>query len=545
MTKTVVTDPFTILCLLPEIVLVLVAALVFIGGAFSPRGWMWTAVSVAACLVAGYLLAMQYTNPGLDFSAGGRHAVGPLQIDLLGYAFRWVALVSGALLLLASRQEDGGGERSGALLLITAGTMLVAIAGDLVLLFLALELISIPTYMLLYLGRRDPATSEATAKYFYLSIFSSAVLLYGFSLLYGISGSMSLATIQDSIAQSTQYEQFGPAAFMLPVALIMVLAGLGYKIAAVPFHYYAPDVYQGATALNAGMLAVMPKIAGIAALLRILGTAMPSLSPFAWQAALLLSVLSMTLGNVCALWQNNVRRLMAYSSIAHAGYLLLALTAGLAMAPAGGAGQGVAAAFIYVTVYSIATLGVFTALSYLGSREEELSTIDQLAGLGRSQPMVAAALAVLLFSLAGIPPLAGFWGKFEIFFSALAPLLNLSSPAELTPEIRWLVILAIVGVVNAAVAAAYYLRIIAAMYFRSATYEVKPAGGAGAAWAAVLCATAVLAMGVVPRPLLGIGISVENSLPVPRSQTAVEATIELPATGTAELVSLEASGHTP
>ena len=504
-------DTNTVLSLMPEILLVSAAALVFVGGAFSPRAWMWTGVGLLACVVAGLLLVSEWNVEGMssptyfyDFAGSG-----PLLLTPTAFLLRGVALLCGALFVLASRQEDGGGERCGGLLLVTAGTMLVTMANDLVLLFLALELISIPTYMLLYLGRKNAETGEATAKYFYLSIFSSGVLLYGFTMLYGLSGSTNLTAVQAAIAAGESAVRIGSVEMLLPLALIFVVAGLGYKIAAVPFHYYAPDVYQGATCLNAGVLAVMPKIAGVMALLQIMGGVMPLLEPFVWQVMLLLSVLSMTLGNVCALWQGNVRRLLAYSSIAHAGYLLLALTAALALAPAGESGLGVAALLLYLTVYAIATLGIFAALAHLGSSDEEVSTIDQLAGIGRTRPLIAAALAVMLFSLAGIPPLAGFWGKFGIFYSALTPLGELANQRALSSDARWLLLLALAGVLNAAVAAAYYLRVIAAMYFRSPVHHVKAEGGLGASAAALICAAAVVVLGVAPRPLMDMAGRIE------------------------------------
>ena len=199
------------------------------------------------------------------------------------------------------------------------------------------------------------------------------------------------------------------------IGLVFVVAGLGFKMTAVPFHFYAPDVYQGTTNINAGLLSVAPKIAGVVALVRLVGASLPAGSSVGWQLVLVLAMMTMTLGNVCALWQKNIRRLMAFSSIAHAGYMLIGFAVSLAVASSGGVG----AMFFYLSVYVFATLGTFSALAYLSSDAHEVSDVSELAGLGRSHPWVAGLLAICLFSLAGIPPLAGFWGKLALFSGAV------------------------------------------------------------------------------------------------------------------------------
>ncbi len=262
-------------------------------------------------------------------------------------------------------------------------------------------------------------TLESGTKYFFLSVLSSGLLLYGFSFLYGSAGSLSLVEIRSALASSG--ELTGTAAFA-PLALVLIFAGLGFRLTAVPFHFYAPDVYQGTTNPNAGLLAVAPKIAALVALVRIAGVAMPGTERLGWQVALALAMITMTLGNVLALWQNNVRRLMAYSSVAHAGYMLIGLAVGFAVS--GGAAEatnfdGIGAAFFYMLVYAAATAGTFAALTYLGGDDGELDTVDQLAGLTRNHPKTALAMAIFMFSLTGLPPLAGFWGKFTLFTGAL------------------------------------------------------------------------------------------------------------------------------
>lgn len=496
----------TIWLLSAEIVLIVAAVSIYLAGAFvDARGW-WSGVAAAAIAAAAVALwCMQKAPP----TAGG-----PLAIDALAYYGRWLALALGALFVLltsrpASRPLDtdtpGTSEYVGSLLLAVAGLMLACCAGELVLLFVGLELISIPTYILLYLGRppirRDTsmplrweaASQESAAKYFFLSILASAMLLYGFSFLYGTTGSTDLWAIRAALAgPSGAAAGFGG---LVKVAWVLIFAGLGFKIAAVPFHFYAPDVYQGTTYPNAGLLSVVPKAAGLVVLVRILVVAMPGLEPYAWRVTLVLSVLTMTLGNVMALWQDNLRRLLAYSSVAHAGYMLIGLTVGLVPVAAQGKWDGVSALLLYLCVYAVATVGTFAALEFLGRRQRQIESVEELAGLGRTQPMLAVCIAVFMFSLAGIPPLAGFWGKLGLFGSAVSVAAGNLSEKALWP---WFVALAVLGVLNAAVAAAYYLRIVAVMYFRTPLATPKPRGGAGAWLTMTACAVLTILIGIYP-----------------------------------------------
>jgi NADH-quinone oxidoreductase subunit N len=265
----------------------------------------------------------------------------------------------------------------------------------------------------------------------------------------------------------------------------------------VPFHFYAPDVYQGTTHANAALLSVVPKAAGLVALVRLVLVTMPDMDPYGWRIALCLSVLSMTLGNLLALWQDNLRRLMAYSSIANAGYMLIGLAAGLASPGAAGWWDGIGAMLFYLVVYAAATLGVFAALAHLGSDRRQVEMIDELAGLGRTRPLVAGALALLLFSLAGLPPLAGLWGKLLLFGSALD--VDAGGAEGRQP---WFIALAVIGVLNAVVAAFYYLRIVGVMYFRAPLATPRAEGGPGAWIATVACTVLVRALGVYPGPLV-------------------------------------------
>ena len=387
-------------------------------------------------------------------------------------------------------------EYVGSLLLIVAGLMLVAVASNLVMIFVGLELISIPTYIMLSLGRRDPAAQESAAKYFYLSILSSAVLLYGLSFVYGATGTMLLPAIGAKLGYASHLPD-GVESFA-KLGMVLVLAGLCFRVTAVPFHFYAPDVYQGTIHANAALLSVLPKAAGLVAIVRVVVLGMPDLQIYGWKIVLAISILTMTVGNVLALWQDNARRLLAYSSIANAGYMLIGIAVGLAPHPnsmSGGlaAWNGVGATFFYLCVYAAATLGAFAVFAYLGRERQQLESIDELAGLGRTRPVMAAALAVCMFSLAGLPPAAGLWGKLLVFGSAL----NVNN--QLWP---WFVALTVIGLLNAAVAAYYYLKIVGLMYFREPLTVHRGEGGAGAGLAALVCALAVLAFGLYPAPLM-------------------------------------------
>lgn len=520
-------DENTILLLLPELFLVLLATWICVGGTFSAsqerwsvflipiffsRQTWWSVFATAVYLVVGYNLYRQDSAlvEQLVYTSGNQFTAGPLVIDVLGQSCRWMALLVGLLFTLTTfrlAERQVAPEYLATLMLLITGVMIAGRANDLVLLFLGLELVSIPTYVLLFLGRRSRVAAESTAKYFFLSILSSALLLYGFSFLYGMAGTTAiigsgevagLNDVMRDLATKEATVDTGLSSLM-PFALVLIFAGLGFKLAVVPFHFYAPDVYQGTTNANAGLLAVAPKIVGVLAFVRLTVAFLPLAVPFAWQLAVVLSVLTMTVGNVCALWQKNVRRLMAFSSIAHGGYLLIGLSAAVAGFDYGATDNGgIAAMWFYLVVYVVASIGAFAAFAYLSNEEGELDRVEQLAGLASQQPLLAAAIAVFMFSLAGIPPLAGFWGKLSLFSSAIVTAQGIES-AEVSP---WLIILAVVAGINAAIAAAYYLRIVATMYFFRPRAEAagKPSWGVGAAVA--ICAAVVLAIGFFPKLVL-------------------------------------------
>jgi NADH-quinone oxidoreductase subunit N len=530
--------------LAPEIALVIAAVVAYLAGAFAGlrSGWLVALVGIAAAM------ALAGGQPAADAATV---AAGPISINAFSSYIRWTVLILGALLALVQAGDlfpsavsrgnaiwrGGTCEEAGTFLLLLAGLSLVGVSDDLVLLFAGLELVSIPTYILLALKRTDAHGQEASLKYFFLSLVASALFLYALVCLYGIGGSTSLAVIGAQL-RSTNEAAAGLATVLLPVALGMAMAGAAFRMAAVPMHFYAPDVYEGTSPGNAALLSTLPKVAGVVVLLRLLGLAVSgpaqaaAVGPGAiayttlfWQLAAAVAAITMTVGNVMALPQRNLRRLLACSSIAHAGYLLLGVAVAAAVVAAGTGGQGAIAAaeagwtrglggtgatLFYLATYALATIGVFAALTYLGHRwpewstgsgprppREEITTVDDLDGLSSTNPVAAFAIAVFLLSLAGIPPLPGFWGKLSLAMAALE--IDWNAPIAFGSRRAAFVALAVILVLNAAIAAAYYLRIIAAMYFRSTKRGVQADGGISAGLAMLACLALVFAATVAPR----------------------------------------------
>ena len=437
----------------PELILIATVCVMFLLGPFlvddasrgAPGlGKRWALLALFA-LGMGAWTCFETTAPT---TAGG-----PFVADGLSNFVRMLTFTLGPLLvLLLSRQIDDGSsaEAQACLLAILAGVNLTSLAADLIGLFLALELVSIPTYIFLYLPRRDGAMQEATIKYFLLSIFSSAIALMGMAWLFGAAGTTVLADIADKL-RGEAGAAGNPA---VQTALAFLIAGLSFRIAAVPFHFYAPDVFQGVNSVSAAMLSVMPKVAGFAALMRVLSVsgALATMESAALKLPIqellaILAVLTMCVGNLLAVRQKQLQRLLAYSSIAHSGYMLAGLAVGSTSATIG----GVPALWFYLAAYGLTTIGVFSLLAGADA-DRQLQHDVELQGLSQSHPAIALLLAVCLFGLTGMPPTAGFTGKLNLFMATWT--------AE--PEWgRWLV-MAIAA--NAAVGASYYLRLIALMY---------------------------------------------------------------------------------
>jgi NADH-quinone oxidoreductase subunit N len=506
--------------LVPEMMLALFACVLFVGGAFLPnvKRSTWGITALSGLLLA--LLALIVTPRSVSSPAV------PFVFDSLALLTRLLAIGSTLVLVLLSWDEVPERQVSdyhACLLVIALGAGLVGAANDLVGMFIALEVVSIPTYVLLYLPRHDEAAQEAAMKYFLLSVLSSALLLFGFSYLYGLAGTTNLAGLHTALAEAhrsstNNLEQFSAvrtASGMALIALIMVVAGLGFRITAVPFHFYAPDVYQGTSAGAAALLAMLPKIAGFAGLLRVLGFVVPTAGAAAdfpglelgRQAMLLwfLAIITMSLGNLLAILQDDLRRLLAYSGVAHAGYMLVALASAPYLEGGTGAGGGVAALLYYLVAYGAMTIGVFAVIVMLDRPERRVETIDDLAGLGRTHPGIAVMLTILLLSLIGIPFTAGFTGKLLIFLGAISVRVETAWPYYL---------LAVVGMLNAAIGAWYYLRIITAVHLRTAVRPVVTRGTLGGWLALTACVVLTVGLSVPPGANWLLGATRATTPPV-------------------------------
>ncbi len=453
----------TLLILAPELLLLATATVMMTLGAFvrlPRRTW-----SIASAVALGVALVVLLLVRGEAYDPYAGVAVN----DALSFYARLVFLLTGLILLAMAHDqvdEARAPEFFGALLMVNAGAMLVSTANELVFLFVGLELVSIPTYLLLYLSRRSANTQEAATKYFFLSIFSSGLLLFGLAYLYGTTGISNLKALAYLAGRE-------PGLVAVPnlqlglIAVVFIMAGLGFRVAAVPFHFYAPDVYQGSPAVLAALLAWVPKGLGFVAILRTLGVLVASVgadSVLSQRAALLAAILAavtMTLGNTVALGQNNLKRLLAYSSIAHAGYLLIGVAVAFRNGSEGGVTLGAEGVLYYLVAYSVMTLGAFAVIIALNSGDRPVETVEDMAGLAATHRPLALEMAVCLFSLAGIPPLAGFVGKFELFASAWGA--SRGDDAALYQG------LALIGAINSAIGAYYYLRIVVVMFLKPAT----------------------------------------------------------------------------
>ena len=366
-------------------------------------------------------------------------------------------------------QQIHSGEYYGLVLFGTVGMMLMSSAIELVLIFIALEISSISTYILAGFRRRTAESSEASLKYFLLGSFATAFFLYGVALVFGATGTTNVY----GIAKALQTQP----SLLVYLAVALMFVGLGFKVASAPFHVWTPDVYEGSPAPVVALMSTGPKAAAFAVLLRVLfATGAPGWFWMVWVSA----ALSMTIGNIGALVQQNIKRLLAYSSIAHAGYLLVAFAAAKE--------TGISAAIFYAASYAAMNVGAFAIVAHLAARGERYVTLDDYAGLGRRSPVLAGILTIFLLSLIGIPITGGFFAKFYVFSAALQ---------------ANLVGLTIIGVINSAIAAYYYLRVIVYMYMRDERVEAPVAripAGLGVGLAISLIATIYL--GVLPGRVL-------------------------------------------
>jgi NADH-quinone oxidoreductase subunit N len=367
-----------------------------------------------------------------------------VRVDPFSIFFHFVVAAAAILVILSSYeymevQQIRAGEYYALILFGAVGMDLMSSAVELVLIFIALEISSMATYILAGFRRRSATSSESSVKYFLLGSFATAFFLYGVALMFGATGSTSIARISAALAE---YAGVGHGPLLAYLGVAFMFVGLGFKVAAAPFHVWTPDVYEGAPSPVVGFMSTAPKAAVFAVLLRIMFEAQaPGRIWLIWVAA----ALSMTIGNIAALVQDNLKRLLAYSSIAHAGYLLIAI----ASLPA----NGIPAAMFYTASYAAMNIGAFAVVGHFGGADERYVTVEDYSGLGRRSPGLAAILTVFLLSLIGIPITGGFFAKFYVFSAALQgdhPLVGL----------------VIIGVLNSGVAAYYYLRVIVVMYMR-------------------------------------------------------------------------------
>ncbi len=465
-----------LLRLLPEIILTIMGTLLMVLDPILQRrsSSMFGHLSLAALIAAMGGALYAYTQQGTAFA-------DMLVVDGFATFFRVLVIAVGILTVLPSyrflsRQDAETSEYHALLLFSIAGQCLMAAANDLILVFIGLEISSIASYVLAGYLRDDKRANEAALKYFLLGSFATAFFLYGVAVIYGSTGTINLSAVRAQLTGATP-----PDTIFVGLAAALMFVGLGFKVSAAPFQVWAPDVYQGAPTPVAAFLSAGPKAAAFAVFLRIFMTAFEPIAG-GWQMLVWVSaLLSMTIGNFAALLQSNIKRLLAYSSIAHAGYVLVAL--------ASRSETGTAAAMFYLAAYAFMNIGAFAVVSHLSGKGERYVNVDDFAGLGQQQPLTAAMLTVFLLSLIGVPLTGGFFGKFYIFKAAL------------DSHLYWLTVL---GLLNSAVAAYYYLRILVVMYMHEpseATNQVEPLS-AGLRAALILPALGTLVLGIFPNWVL-------------------------------------------
>lgn len=449
--------------LLPEIILLCAACGVLLTG-IAPGDRMrrlsapLSLVAIGVAMTARHLLEPSGARIGGGLTAGS-----------LAEYVRSAALIFGVLAVVthwSQPHRDERGEFFAMLLFSLAGLMLTGLSSDLLMLFVALELVSIPAYVVVALSHRGPAALEAGTKYFYLGALAAAITAYGFAFLYGAGGTSSMDPGGLLGLMMADPAQNGHA--VAAIGMVLAIGGLCFKIAAFPLHFYVADVYEGAAGPVAGFLGFVPKLAGFVAIIKLLeASSWFGQGPLFW-LLWIVAASSMTVGNLLALQQTSIRRMLAYSGVAHAGYMLVGLIA-WPIADVGVMGDGPAAVLYYIFVYGIANLAAFTVLSLLHSDGQPCETLRDVAGILRRHPGLAMLLSLAMFTLMGLPPTAGFWGKLALFGSAL-------STSTTVPHGDWVGALVIVGVVNSAIGAAYYLRVVAAclLYENERPADVLP-----------------------------------------------------------------------
>ncbi len=478
----------------PLLVLAVGGLLLMLAEAFAQPGRRGgLALGTTMIFAAGFAFSIGVWLYGVE-DVTERSMLAPwIVIDRFTIFFDALLCLGGALAALLAggylpEHQIERGEFYMLLLFATIGAMMLAAAGDVLIVFLGLETMSIGAYSLTAFRRTSPRSAEGALKYFLLGAFAAALLLYGFALLYGATGHTDLAGIGEAVKKG------GEKSPMMIIALVLVLAGLLFKVSAVPFHMWTPDAYEGAPTPATTYMGSVVKAGAFAMMLRVLLTCFGDKASMSWSAGwppalAWIAVITMTVANLVAGQQESVKRMLAYSSIAHAGYLLVGVVACMHSQS-----QGVSSVLFYLLTYTVSTAGAFGALIYCGSRGKEAVTFEDLAGIGRRHPPAALAFSLFLISLAGLPPTAGFFGKWFIFRAAID-----SGFYALT----------VVAFLNSVIAVYYYLRVMVFMYMR------EPAAGAPIATpmrsgyvtaALLLSAILVVLLGIVPSQSLDMAI---------------------------------------
>src|ERR1700733_3289792 len=475
--------------LLPEIVLGLGAMALLMLGAYAPatspasgegleRGVrVIDGLAIALLVLAGVILLLLPAGKLVSFN-------GSFVVDGFARFLKILALLGSAAAIAMSldyarREHQERFEYSVLIVLSTLGMLMLISAADLIALYLGLELMSLPLYVVAASHRDQLRSTEAGLKYFVLGALSSGMLLYGASLIYGFTGTVTFS----GIAQASAHGGIG-----LIFGIVFLFAGFCFKVSAVPFHMWTPDVYQGAPTPVTAFFAAAPKVAGLAMFVRVAVMAFPGITSEWQQIVVFVSIASMALGAFAAIGQRNIKRLMAYSSIGHMGFALIGLAAGTP--------EGVQGVLVYMAIYITMTLGAFAVILSMRRSTGMVESIDQLSGLARTHPATAFFMAMLLFSMAGIPPLAGFFAKFYVFLAAIK---------------AGLYVLAVIGVITSVVGAYYYLVIVKLMYFDEPAenfydmpYELR--------FVLAVCGLFNVLFFVYPGPLVGMASAAARSL---------------------------------
>jgi NADH-quinone oxidoreductase subunit N len=468
---------------------VLVAVLVLVVDIIRPhrRGPILVVSLLGLAVVAAVTLA---TGATAATAFDGAYRVDALTtfLDLL-----FIAIIAFTIVFAPDYLEPRGlplAEFTVVLLFAMTGTMLISASADLLVLFIGLELMVLPGYLLAGYHKSDGYSTEGAIKYFLLGSFSSAIFLFGLAFVWGLTGTTRIDEVRDALSAIVNGSaSLSPA---LALGLAFMTTGVAFKIAAVPFHYWTPDAYQGSPTPVTGYLSVGPKIGAFALILRLFVEALGPLKADWLQVVIVLAVLTMTLGNLVALTQTNVKRMLAYSSIAHTGYMLVGLAAFAA-----GRIEGLQGLLYYGAAYSFMNLGAFAVIAALQKRSGVTSNLETFAGLGRREPWLAILMKLFLRSLTGIPPTAGFFAKAYVILAAVQAFQASGSGA--------LGFLAVLAVLNAAAAAFYYLRVVVYMFMRDSQTEQPALSHGRLLWGGLAAATILtIVLGLVPGPLLDI-----------------------------------------